>query len=122
MMCDGKGVGMVKLALAMAVLVSSSAAYALNNSDLMQLNQQLSLQQGQQNDVAQLLETTELARLQQEEYRLEQVGRQQQEKLRQKQYLQELLWEWQRRQDARELGERRVRDLVMERQQSTLFQ
>ena len=113
---------MVKLALAMAVLVSSSAAYALNNSDLIQLNQQISLQQGQQTDVAQLLEPMELARLRQEEYRLEQIGRQEQEKLKQKQYLQELLWEWQRRQDARELGERRVRDVLMERKQSALFQ
>ena len=73
---------MVKLALAMAVLVSSSAAYALNNSDLIQLNQQISLQQGQQTDVAQLLEPMELARLRQEEYRLEQIGRQEQEKSR----------------------------------------
>jgi hypothetical protein len=122
MTCDGKEVGMLKMALVIAVLVSSNVAYALSNSDLMQLNLQISLLQGQQTDVTQLLGPKEQARLLQEEDRLNQIGRQQQEKLKQKQYVQELLWEWQRRQNAHEFGERRQRDLLMERRQTGLFQ
>jgi len=114
---------MIKMALVMTVLVSSSVAYALNNSDLIQLNLQISRQQQeQQTGVAQLLEPTERAKLLQETYWEEQRGRQQQEQLKQKQYLQELLWEWQRQQDAHEPGGRRLRDMLMERQQSGLFQ
>ncbi|MGD0586238.1 MAG: hypothetical protein ABSA86_10775 [Oryzomonas sp.] len=113
---------MLKMALAMTMLVSSSTAFALNNSDQIQLNLHMSLQEGQQAEVKQLLEPMKQAGLAQEEYRLEQIGRQQQEQIKQKQYLQELLWEWQRRQDARELGKQRQRDMLMERQQSGLFQ
>jgi hypothetical protein len=114
---------MLKMALVMTVLVSSSVAYALNNSDLIQLNLQISRQQQeQQTDVAQFLEPMEQARMRQEAYLEEQIGRQQQEQLKQKQYLQELLREWQRQQDAHELGGRRLRDMLMERQLSGLFQ
>ncbi len=114
---------MLKMALVITVLVSSSTAYALNNSDLMQLSLQISRQQEeQQTDVEQLLELKEQARLRQEEYRLEQIWRQQQEQLKQKQYLQEVLLERQRQKDASRLEEQRERDMLMERQQSGLFQ
>jgi hypothetical protein len=123
MTCDGKEVGMLKMALVMTVLVSSSVAYALNNSDLIQLNQQISRQQQeQQADMVQLLEPLEQARLGQKAYWEEQIGKRQQEQFKQKQYLHELLWEWQRQQDAHDLGGRRLRDMLMERQQSGLFQ
>jgi hypothetical protein len=85
----------------------------------MQISRQ---QQEQQTDMVQLLEPMEQARLLQEGYREEQTGRQQQEQLKQKKYLQELLFEWRRQQDAHELGGRRLRDMLMERQQSGLFQ
>jgi hypothetical protein len=114
---------MLKMALVMTLLVSSSTAYALNNSDLIQLNLQISRQQeGQQIDVEQLLEPKEQARLRQEEYRQEQIWRQQQEQLKQNQYLQEVLLERQRQQATRRLWEQRERDMLMERQQSGLFQ
>jgi hypothetical protein len=89
----------------------------------MQLSLQISRQQEeQQTDVEQLLESKQQARLRQEEYRLEQIWRQQQEQLKQKQYLQEVLLERQRQQDASRLEEQRERDMLMERQQSGLFQ
>ncbi|MDR3578969.1 MAG: hypothetical protein P4L44_03285 [Oryzomonas sp.] len=113
---------MLKMALIMAVLMSSSVANALNNSDLIQLNLRMSQQQEQQTDVVQLLEPMEQAKLRQEAYWEEQAGRRQQEQLRQKQYVQELLLEWQRRQDGHEIVERELRDMLMERQQSGLFQ
>ena len=113
---------MLRIAVAMTLLVSSSTAFALNNSDQLQVNMRISRQEGQQADVKQLLEPLERARLQQEEYRHEQIGRQQQEQLKQKEYLQELLWERQRQQDAHELGKQRQRDILMERQQPGLFQ
>jgi hypothetical protein len=114
---------MLKMALVMTVLMFSSVAYALNNSDLIQLNLRISRQQQeQQTDMAQSLEPMEQARLRQEAYWEEQIGIQQQEQLKQKQYLQELLWEWHRQQDAHELGGRRLRDMLMDRQQSGLFQ
>ena len=114
---------MLKMALVITMLVSSSTAYALNNSDLLQLSMQISRQQeGQQTDAEQFMETKEQARLLQEEYRLEQIWRQQQEQLKQKQYLQEVLLERQRQQDASRLEEQRERDMLMERQQSGLFQ
>jgi hypothetical protein len=122
MMCDDKGVGMLKMALAMLVLVSSSTAFALNNSDLIQVNLRTSQQEGQQADVKQLLEPMKLARLRQEEYRQEQIGIQQQEQIKQKQYLQELLWESQRQKDAHELWKQRLRDTLLDRQQPGLFQ
>ena len=114
---------MLKMALVITMLVSSSTAYALNNSDLLQLSMQISRQQeGQQTDAEQFMETKEQARLLQEEYRLEQIWRQQQEQLKQKQYLQEVHLERQRQQDARRLEEQRERDFLIHRQQSGLFQ
>ena len=114
---------MLKLALVMTVLVSSSAAYALNNSDLIHLNLQISSQQqGQQADVEQFLEPMKQAGLRQDEYRQEQIWRQQQEQSKQERYLQQLLLEWQRQQDTRRLGEQRERDFLLQREQTGLFQ
>jgi len=116
---------MSKIALATAVLMSAHVAYALNNSDLIQLSMQMSRQQQEQKtDAAQIRERTEQAGLRMGKYLQGQTARRQEGQLRQKQYLQELLWEWQRRQDARESGEQKVRDRLMERQQqpSGLFQ
>jgi len=114
---------MLKMALVMTVLLSSSGAYALNNSDLMQLNLRISRQrEEQQTNLEQLLERREQARLQHEEYRLEQIWRQQQEQLKEKQYLQEVLLERQRQQDARRLEERSEGELLVHREQSGLFQ
>jgi hypothetical protein len=114
---------MLKMALVMTVLVSSSVAYALDNSDLIQLNLRISRQQeGQQADMEQLPEPREQARLLQEEYRQDQIWRQQQEQLKQKQYLQEVLLERQRQQDAHKLVEQRELEFLMQRKQSGLFQ
>jgi hypothetical protein len=121
--CDGKEISMLKMALVMTVLVSSSVAYALSNGDLIRLNQEVSRQQQeQQTDVVQFLEPMEQSRLREEVYWEEQAGRQQQEQLNQKHYVQELLLEWQRRQDAQGFAERGLRDMLTERQQSGLFQ
>ena len=114
---------MLKMALVMTVLVSSTVAYALDNSDLIQLNLRISRQQeGQQADVKQLLETRDQARREEEKYRQDQIWQLGQEHRKQQQYLREVLLEWQRRQDAHRIEEQRERKLLMQRASSALFQ
>lgn len=114
---------MLKTALVITLLVSSGMAYALNNNDLMQLNLRMSRQQeGQQVDMERLLEPRELAKVREGALWQEQIWRQQQEQLKQKQYLQEVLMERQRQQDAHRLEQQRGVDALMQRRQSELFQ
>lgn len=112
---------MLKMALIMTVIVSSSTAYALNNSDLIQLSLRMSRQQ-EQSDVVQMLEPVEQARLRQEQYQQELLWKQQEKRFEEEHHLQEVLWERQRRQEAQRIVEERGRDIVLQRAQSGLFQ
>jgi len=112
-------------ALVATLLASSCPAYALNNSDLIQLSSQISRQQQEQTTgavLAQAQELDEQIRLRHEAYLDEQRGMRQQEQLREKQRLQEQLREWQRHQEAREFENQGLRNKLLEQQQSGLFQ
>lgn|GEM_PF-1264186 len=118
---------MLGLAMVVALLAPLSAAYALNNSDLLQLNALMSLQQQKRErglprlDMVQMMEPLGQTKLRQQNYLRELMGTRQQEQIRREHYRQEVLWEWQRRGDARRLGAERLRDMLMEREQSGLF-
>lgn len=114
---------MLKMALTMTVILASGVAYALDNSDLIQLNLRMSQQQElQQPHVPQLPEPAEQAKLQQREYLRELLEQRQDEQIKQKNYLQHLLFEWQRRQESKRLVEKRKLELLPQREQSGLFQ
>jgi hypothetical protein len=114
---------MLRIVLLMTVFLSSGMmAYALNNSDMIQLNLRMSRQQEQPLDLEQALQPLEQARLRQQRYEEEQMGRQQQEQVEREHYQQQLLWEWQRQKDARRVVDRELRDTLMQREQSRLFQ
>ncbi|QEM67319.1 hypothetical protein FO488_03560 [Geobacter sp. FeAm09] len=121
-MDDDKGVDMLRMALTAALLVSSSGAYALNNNDLIRLNQQVARQQAQQQpEVEEMLRPVQQAELRHRDSVQEQVWRQQRKLFSRERYLQEVILEQQRRKDARRLGEDRLRDLLMQREQAPLF-
>jgi len=115
---------MLRIALAATVFLLSAGmtAYALDNSDLIQLNLRMSRQAGRQPDVMQLLEPVELARLREQAYQDDLMGQRQQERVKEEHYQQELLWEWQRRNDARTAVDRGLRDVLMQRERAGLFQ
>lgn len=113
----------MRMTLAMAVILASGTAYALGNSDLIQLDLQMSRQQEQlQPDVLQLLEPVLQARLQQQNYLREWLAKRQQEQIKREQYQRQLLFEWQQRQEFRKFVEERKRDILLQREQSGLFQ
>jgi hypothetical protein len=114
---------MLRMALVVAVLLSSSGAHALDNNDLIQLNLRVARQQTQQQpDREELLLPVQQAGLRQRDAVQELVWQQQRKQFSQERYLQEVILEQQRRQDARRIGEERLRDILMQQKQSPLFQ
>ncbi|KAB0670118.1 hypothetical protein F6V30_08110 [Oryzomonas sagensis] len=114
---------MLRMALVVALLASSSGAYALDNNDLVQLNLRAARQQAQQQpDLEELLQPTHQARLRQEDAVQELVRQQQRRQFSQERYRQEVILEQQRQKDTRRIGEERLRDIMIQREQAPLFQ
>ncbi|KAB0664259.1 hypothetical protein F6V25_13895 [Oryzomonas japonica] len=114
---------MLRIALVVALLASSSGAYALGNNDLVQLNLRGARQQAQQQpDLVELLQPAQQARLWQEDAVQELVWQQQRRQFSQERYRQEVLLEQQRHKDTFRIEEERLRGIMIQREQTPLFQ
>lgn len=118
-----KGIDMLRMALIVAVLASSSGAHALDNNDLVQLNLRVARQQAQQQpELEEMLQPVQQARLRQEDAVQDLVWQQQRQQFSQERYRQDVIMEQQRQKDTRRVGEERLRDIMISREQAPLFQ